>query len=74
MQPPVPLSPAAPLPEAAETLLRHFPDEVRQAYLRLRASGDPAAADTLVLAIVADHMPQAGAEIVDGASLVDDLG
>lgn len=74
MQSPVPVSPAAPLPDAAETLLRHFPEDVKHAYLRLRASGDPAAADTLVLAIVADHMPKAGAELTDGASLVDDLG
>jgi len=74
MHSPVPVSSAAPLPDAAETLLRHFPDEVKTAYLRLRESGDPAAADTLVLAIVADHMPKAGAELTDGASLVDDLG
>lgn len=62
------------LPDAVETLLRHFPDEVRAAYLRLRETGDPAAADTLVLAIVADHMPRAEAELIDSASLVADLG
>lgn len=74
MQTPASVSPAVALPAAAETLLRHFPAEVRAAYLQLRASGDPAAADTLVLAIVADHMPSAGAELADGAALVDDLG
>ena len=68
------ISPFTALPDAVETLLRHFPEEVRAAYLRLREVGDAAAADTLVLAIVEDHMPNAGAEIVDTASLVDDLG
>ena len=62
------------LPDAVETLLRHFPDEVRGAYLRLRETGDPAAADTLVLAIVADHMPHPEMELVDSASLIADLG
>lgn len=73
-QPPAPDSPAVALPAAAETLLRHFPEEVRTAYLALRGTGDPAAADTLVLAIVGDHMPRAGAELADRASLVNDLG
>ena len=72
--PPAPVSTAVALPAAAETLLRHFPEEVRAAYLILRGTGDPAAADALVLAIVGDHMPRAGAELSDGASLVNDLG
>jgi acyl carrier protein len=62
------------LPDSVDTLLRHFPDDVRGAYLRLRETGDPAAADTLVLAIVEDHMPRPEAELVDSASLVADLG
>jgi acyl carrier protein len=74
MQSPAHVPSAAPLPAAAETLLRHFPEDVKNAYLRLRDSGDAAAADTLVLAIVADHMPKEDAELVDGARLVDDLG
>jgi len=74
MQSPASISAPAALPAAVETLLRHFPEEVRVAYLRLRESGDPAAADTLVLAIVEDHMPHAGAELIDSASLVADLG
>ncbi len=74
MQTPVPAPNAVDLPESAATLLRHFPDDVRQAYQRMRASGDPQAADTLVLAIVADHMPRSGTPIVDHAVLVDDLG
>jgi acyl carrier protein len=74
MQAPDSISAPAALPDAVETLLRHFPEEVKNAYLRLRECGDPAAADTLVLAIVEDHMPHHGAEIVDSASLVADLG
>ena len=66
-------APAALSPTVA-TLLRHFPEEVRQAYVRLRDCGDPVAADTLVLAIVADHMPRPDAEICDAASLTKDLG
>jgi acyl carrier protein len=56
------------------TLLRHFPEEVRGAYVRLRDYAEPAAADTLVLAIVADHMPRPEAELADSASLIHDLG
>jgi acyl carrier protein len=62
------------LSDAVETLLRHFPDEVRGAYVRLRETGDPIAADTLVLAIVADHMPRPEAELADSAALIADLG
>ena len=74
MQSPDSLSIPAALPDAVETLLRHFPEEVRAAYVRLRETGDPVAADTLVLAIVEDHMPHPGAELVDSASLVANLG
>lgn len=70
----VPTSTPASLPDAAETLLKHFPEDVRSAYVRLRETGDPVAADTLVLAIVADHMPGDGVELADSAALVDDLG
>ena len=62
------------LPDAVDTLLRHFPEEVRAAYARLQETGDPAAADTLVLAIVEDHMPHRDAELVDSATLAADLG
>jgi acyl carrier protein len=62
------------LPDAVETLLRHFSEDVRGAYVRLRETGDPTAADILVLAIVEDHMPHPNAEIIDSASLVADLG
>jgi acyl carrier protein len=68
------LPPAVSLPDAVETLLRHFPEDVRVAFLTLRATGDAAAADKLVLAIVADHMPRKEAELSDSAELLRDLG
>lgn len=68
-----PAAPAA-LPAAADTLLRHFPEEVRAAYQRLRTQRDLAAADMLVLAIVADHMPNKSARLTDDAGLIDHLG
>jgi acyl carrier protein len=74
MQLPASISPPAQLPAAVETLLRHFPDDVRGAYVRLRETGDPVAADTLVLAIVEDHMPKPGGELLDTASLMAELG
>lgn len=71
-----PLIPVAPvsLPPAVATLLRHFPEEVREAYVRLKSVGDQAAADTLVLAILRDHMPDKSARVVDAAELVAHLG
>jgi acyl carrier protein len=73
MPPPAVVSPPS-LSAAAETLLRHFPAEVRAAYAQLHATGDAAAADRLVLAIVGDHMPNKKAHLVDSAALVADLG
>ena len=71
--------PPVTLPPAADTLLRHFPEAVRAAYSRLRATGDAAAADMLVLAIVVDHMPDKSrrGEVgvpADHIALVADLG
>ncbi len=74
MTSPVSLPPAIVLPDAVETLLRHFPEEVRAVYLILRTTGDAAAADKLVLAIVADHMPRKDAKLHDAAELLRDLG
>ena len=74
MQSPASLPPAVSLPDAVETLLRHFPEEVRAAYLTLRTTGDAASADKLVLAIVADHMPRKEAHLADNAELLRDLG
>jgi acyl carrier protein len=74
MQSPASLSPAIPLSDAVESLLRHFPEDVRAAYVSLRTTGDAAAADKLVLAIVADHMPRKEADLRDDAELLRDLG
>lgn len=74
MQSPASLSASIPLSDAVETLLRHFPEDVRAAYLTLRATGDAVAADKLVLAIVADHMPRKAADLNDSAELLRDLG
>ncbi|MDR0902235.1 MAG: acyl carrier protein [Opitutaceae bacterium] len=55
--------------------LEHFPPEIRDAYARFRATGDPAALQTVVLAAVRDHMPKpTGQPMTDGMRLVEDLG
>jgi acyl carrier protein len=73
---PVPASTAR--ADAVQTLGRHFPEDVRQAYERFGASRLPADADVVVLAIMLDHMPDkklrpAGAP-ADSLALVADLG
>lgn len=59
-------------------LLRHFPADVQDAYQRLRANGDPAAADTLVIAVMLDHLPDKKKRPAttpdDSLSLIGDLG
>lgn len=74
MSSPTPLSAPASLPPAVATLLRHFPESVREAYVRLKTTGDGAAADTLVLAILADYMPDKRAAVTDAAELIAHLG
>ena len=68
------VSAPASTPTAADALLRHFPQEVRDAYARLRDTGDPPAADVLVLAIVVDHMPHKNLPLADSQELLADLG
>lgn len=68
---------ATPDPSASDSeaaLLRHFPPQAREAYARFRASGDPQAADAIVLSTLRDHQPRKEAEIRDEAELVADLG
>jgi len=76
VKPPSPLSPPsrAPASESAAALLRHFPEEVREAHARFAATGDPAAADAVILAVLRDHRPEAGGALAEGAALVADLG
>ena len=64
--------------DAVQTLGRHFPDEVQQAYARFLQTRVPADADVVVLAIMRDHRPdkKLTAAIVpaDTMGLVADLG
>jgi len=64
--------------EAAQTLGRHFPEDVQRAYARFAATRVPADADIVVLAIMLDHLPDkklrpAGTP-ADTLGLVTDLG
>jgi acyl carrier protein len=64
--------------DAANTLVRHFPADVREAYARFQARRSPDDADVVVLAVVLDHMPDkkrrpAGAPD-DQLGLIADLG
>ncbi len=74
MQSSAPTSSPPVLPPGADTLLRHFPAEIQACYLRLRETGDLLAADTLVLAIVADHLKDKRAPLNDASALMADLG
>lgn len=72
-------SPAAPVPaNALTTLGRHFPPEVCEAYARFEATRNPADADTVILAIVLDHVPDKKLRPAtapgDELSLMNDLG
>ncbi len=64
--------------DAADTLVRHFAAEVRDAYLRFRADRRAEDADIVVLAVVQDHIPEAqrqpGTSPADHQQLMADLG
>jgi acyl carrier protein len=61
-------------------LLTTFPAEVRKAHEDFLASGDPAALDAVVLAVVLDHCPRneagevQGTQLGESARLMEDLG
>lgn len=81
MSSPASSQPSAPSPsagDAADTLVRHFSPEVRDAYLRFRADRRAEDADVVVLAIVQDHIPKAqrqpGVVPADHQQLMADLG
>jgi acyl carrier protein len=69
-------------PAAAESaglsLLRHLPPAVGAAYVRMLDTGDEAAADLIVLAVVREHIPdkalRASTTLDDSLSLVAQLG
>lgn len=66
-------------PRRAHDPLAKFPREVREAYERAQSSADPAAVDTVVLAVVRDFIPKhvappADQPLPDSARLMGDLG
>jgi len=76
-------SPSSPAPsgapDAASTLVNHFPPEVREAFARFRVNRSSADADIVVLAVVLDHQPDnTGARPTtapaETSKLVEDLG
>jgi acyl carrier protein len=70
-------APAAPA-NALNTLGRHFPPEVVEAYARFETTRNTADADTVIIAIVLDHIPdkklRPATTPADSVSLVNDLG
>jgi acyl carrier protein len=64
--------------DAVQTLGRHFPEEIQQAYARFLQTRVPEDADAVVLAIMLDHRPDkktTPAPVpVDTMGLVADLG
>lgn len=61
--------------------LASFPPSIREAHSRWRASGDRAALDTVVLAIIAYHRPKraagedlAAVQLPESTRLIEDLG
>lgn len=70
-------APAVPA-NALSTLGRHFPPEVCAAFARFETTRNPAEADTVILAIVLDHVPdkklRPASAPSDELSLVNDLG
>jgi acyl carrier protein len=66
-------------PRRAPDPLAKFPDAVRAAYARFRETGDAAALDVVVYAVVRDYVPKtvalpAGDTLPDSARLIADLG
>jgi len=64
-------------PDAASTLVKHFPAEVRDAYARFRESRSSVDADIVVMAVVQDYRPNkqpATTAPVDSNRLMEDLG
>jgi len=59
-------------------LLRHFPREVGEAFERLRTTGDAAALERVVHAVVQDHIPvqnrTPGIVLTPSTDLIDHLG
>jgi acyl carrier protein len=78
MQPAPAPAPQPPNPADREEALRHLPDEAREAFKRFQATGEVAALDPVILAILADFIPRKTArplaEMSGDSRLMDDLG
>ena len=78
MESSAPSSPPQTSNDAANTLVRHFTPEVLEAYTRFTSDRDPADADTVVVAVVLDHMPDKKRRpiggVPDASGLIADLG
>jgi acyl carrier protein len=78
MQPAPAPAPKPPNPADQEEALRHLPDEAREAFKRFQATGEVAALDPVILAILADFIPRKTArplaEMPGDSRLMDDLG
>jgi acyl carrier protein len=78
MKPSVPPAAAKTLPASEqEDRIKHLPAEARDAFRRFQATGDPAAHDQVVLAILDDYIPASPAvplaQQPGGARLIEDL-
>jgi acyl carrier protein len=78
MQPPATSAPKPARTTDHEEALRHLPEEAREAFQRFRATGDVAALDPVILAILADFIPRQSDRPLAGlpaeTRLMDDLG
>ena len=60
---------------SAHAKLARYEPEVREAFLRFRATGNVADIQIVVLAMVREHLPKpSDAPITDGQRLIEDLG
>lgn len=68
------MSSLQPSPDSSEKLARYAP-EVQAAYARFRKTGDIEAVQTVILAMVREHLPKpSDAPITDEQKLIEDLG
>ena len=72
-------SPPFPQIRRSQDPLAKFPEPIRADYARYQASGDHEALDSVVLAVVRDHVPKKtplsdGQALAESARLIEDLG
>ena len=69
------MSPQQPPESDLSTKLARYEPEVREAFLRFRATGSAADVQMVVLAMIREYLPKpSDAPISDGQRLVEDLG